>query len=53
MILAIAAMSTVEKVVLFGVLGLILYGAFGGKNKKGGGGSSSGGSSSSGGGGTA
>ena len=49
MLLALADMSTIEKVVLFGVIGLIIYGAFAGKNKKGGGGSSNSSGSSGGG----
>lgn len=47
MILAATSMTMMEKVVLFGVLGLVIFGAFMGRGGKGnGGGSSSGGSSS-------
>lgn len=50
MFIALAGMSSIEKIVVFGVIGLIIYGAFmnkggkGGKNSGGGSSSSSGGS---------
>lgn len=49
MITVLAGMTTIEKIVVFGVLALIVYGAFMGKGGKNGGGGSSSSSSGTGG----